>query len=74
MKMVYINSTVDSDVAPSFIDLVNWIEMISYWDRIIDADILFQHRLSSILSEENTEIGYYQRTGGEYVHSSLETE
>lgn len=71
LEMLYINSTIEAHPAPSFIDLVNWIELVSHWNRIMDWDILFQHRFSTILSEQNTPIGYYHRTGGEFVHSTL---
>lgn len=72
LKCLYINSTISSESAPTFIDLVNWIEMVSSWNRISDPDIIFQHRLSTISSESSTTIGYYHRTGGEYVHSDLD--
>lgn len=74
MNLLYINSTINVHSAPSFIDLVNWIEMISHWNRIIDNDIIFQHRYTTISDEINTTIGYYRRTGGEFVHSTLTIE
>ena len=73
LRMLYINSTISIEAAPTFIDLVNWIEMVSSWNRIIDSDIIFQHRFSTILSEASTTIGTYRRTGGEFVHSNLTT-
>lgn len=72
LGLLYINSTIEVGAAPTFLDLVNWIEMVSSWDRIIDSDIIFQHRFSTIGSDANTEIRFYKRTGGEFVHSTLE--
>ena len=71
LKMLYVNSTIDIHPAPSFIDLVNWIEMVSHWNRIIDNDIIFQHRFTTIAEDENTTIGTYRRTGGQFVHSTI---
>lgn len=73
MNMLYVNSTIQKSAAPSFIDLVNYIEMISYWNRIIDSDIIFQHRNTMISEVRDEEIGDYRRTGGEFVHSTIVT-
>ena len=74
LDMLYVNSTIQIHSAPSFIDLVNWIEMVSSWNRIVDSDIIWQFRLTPISDEANVEIGSYRRTGGEFVHSTLEIE
>ena len=74
LDMVYINSTLSAGYAPSFLDFVNWIEMVSHWNRIVDNQIIFQHRFSTIWDESEVPINYYRRTGGEYVHSSIDTE
>lgn len=72
LGMLYINSTIKIDAPTTFIDLVNWIEMVSSWNRIVDNDIIFQHRFSTISSSSSLPISTYRRTGGEYVHSTLE--
>lgn len=74
LDLLYINSTIQYHPAPSFLDLINWIEMVSSWNRILDEDIIWQWRLTPISSIMNTELGYYKRTGGEFVHSTLELE
>lgn len=72
INTLYINSTITLGGPSTFIDLVNWIEMVSSWNRIINDDIIFQHRFSTIYDELNTPINYYRHSGGEYVHSTIE--
>ncbi len=72
MLLSYVNSTIQQHLPPSFVEITLIIEMISYYNRIIDIDRLWQHRLSTIADEENTQIGYYKHTGGEFVHSNIE--
>ena len=74
LHKIYINSEFDLGYVATFIDFANWIEMVSCWNRIVDNDIIFQHRFATIGDNENTQINYYERTGGEYVHSTLEIE
>lgn len=71
LDMLYINSTIQVKGSPTFIDFVNWIEMISYWDRIIDTDIIWQHRITPISEYLDLPISTFKRTGGSFVHSSI---
>lgn len=73
LSQVYINSTISTGYVETFIDLVNWIEMVSYWNRIVDNQIIFQHRFATISSNADIPLNYYRRTGGEYVHSTIES-
>lgn len=74
LRKIYINSEFDLGYVATFIDFANWIEMVSCWNRIVDNNIIFQHRFSTIQQNQNTQINYYERTGGEYIHSTLEIE
>lgn len=71
LSTIYINSTIQIKGAPTFLDLVNWIEMVSSWNRIADYDIIFQHRFNEIVEDGDKRIDYYKRVGGEFVHSTL---
>ena len=71
LEQVYINSTISLGYQETFIDLVNWIELVSYWNRIIDNQIIFQHRFSTISEESDTQLNYYTRVGGDFVHSTI---
>ena len=72
LSKIYINSTIDIGHVATFIEFANWIEMVSSWNRIVDNEIIFQHRFATIQQNQNTQINYYERTGGEYIHSTLE--
>ena len=74
LGLTYINSTIQYHPAPSFLDLVNWIEMVSYWNRIMDWDLIWQWRLTPISDISTEEIGSYRREGGDFVHSTLTIE
>ena len=72
MPTTYINSTITESPEARFIEIVNWIEMVSYWNRILDEDIIFQQRLTTINDLSNTTINTFERIGGEYVSSTFE--
>lgn len=74
LDLLYINSTITEHPAPTFLDLVNWIEMISAWNRIADWDIIWQYRLTPISTMADDEIGSYRRVGGEFARLTLEIE
>lgn len=74
LDLLYINSTISFRGASTFLEFINWIELVSYWNRIVDNDIIFQHRFSTIADERETALNFYKRTGGEFVHSNLEIE
>lgn len=73
LSTMYINSTIDIHNAPSFLDLVNWIEMVSYWNRIVDHRIIFEYRFDQLENIQNRTLDSFTRVGGEYIHSTLET-
>lgn len=72
LSMLYINSTISTGYVETFLDLVNWIEMVSHWNRIVDNQIIFQHRFATIEDNRDVPLNYYRRTGGEYVHSNID--
>jgi hypothetical protein len=47
--------------------------MVSYWNRIVDNQIIFQHRFATTSSNADIPLNYYRRTGGEYVDSTIES-
>lgn len=71
MLMKYVNSEFVVNPPHTFLEFVSILEMISEYNRIIDNEIIFQHRFSTLEEEQNTPIGFYKREGGEYVHSNI---
>lgn len=74
MPTTYINSTIGYGTPWRFLEFVNWLEMVSYWNRILDEDIIFQQRLTTLSDLASTTIDSFERIGGEYVHSTIEVE